>query len=78
MLPDCPSGGPSRIAPSSRPGRVGQPFFKLNIGVALAGIGEHRNAAVMLREGSAEMPADQRSAEWVREYEALARAGERA
>ncbi|HZE33744.1 MAG TPA: helix-turn-helix transcriptional regulator [Actinoallomurus sp.] len=55
-----------------------EPFFKLNIGVALAGIGEHRDAVVILREGLAEMPADQRGAEWVREYEeALAGASEK-
>jgi hypothetical protein len=46
-----------------------EPFFKLNVGVALAGIGENRDAASLLREGLAEMPADQRGADWVREYE---------
>ena len=46
-----------------------EPFFKLNVGVALAGIGEDRDAASLLREGLAGLPAAQRGAEWVREYE---------
>jgi hypothetical protein len=54
-----------------------EPFFKLNIGVVQLGIGEYSDAAAMLSEGLAGMPADQRGAEWVREYEdALARATE--
>jgi transcriptional regulator with XRE-family HTH domain len=56
-----------------------EPFFRLNIGTALAGIGEYRDAADMLAGGLDEMPADQRAAEWVREYEeALAQTKDRA
>lgn len=55
------------------------PFFRLNIGMVQLGIGEYRDAAVMLGEGLAGMPADQRGAEWVREYEqALGEAKDRA
>lgn len=54
------------------------PFFHLNIGVAQAGIGDYRAAADMLGSGLAGMPPDQRSAEWLREYEnAFAAAKER-
>lgn len=55
------------------------PFFRLNIGVTHAGIGEYRDAADMLGSGLADMPSDQRAAEWLREYEnAFAAAKERA
>ncbi|MEV5712031.1 transcriptional regulator [Actinoallomurus sp. NPDC052274] len=53
-------------------------FFRLNIGMALVGVGEYRDAVEMLTEGLAGMPTEQRGAEWAREYEdALARAEER-
>jgi transcriptional regulator with XRE-family HTH domain len=56
-----------------------KPFFKLNVGVALAGIGEHADAVSLLREGLAGLPTDQRRTEWVREYdEALKSSSERA
>jgi hypothetical protein len=56
-----------------------EPFFKLNIGLVKLGIGEYRDAAATLSEGLAGMPADQRGAEWLREYEqALGWATERA
>lgn len=56
-----------------------KPFFRLNIGVVQAGIGEYRDAAALLGSGLAEMPADQRGAEWLREYEdALQDANDRA
>lgn len=56
-----------------------RPFFQLNIGLVQAGIGEHRDAAAVLGEGLAGMPADQRGAEWLREYEdAFADAKDRA
>ena len=52
-----------------------EPFFNLNIGVALLGIGEYRDAADIIRAGLGGMPPDQRRAEWIREYEhALERA----
>lgn len=54
-------------------------FFKLNIGMALLGIGEYRDAVDMLGSGLEGMPADQRGAQWIREYmQALADAKERA
>lgn len=43
-------------------------FFRINIGMVQLGIGEHRDAADMLAGGLAGMPADQREAEWLREY----------
>lgn len=56
-----------------------RPFFRLNIGVVQVGIGEYRDAADMLGSGLAEMPPDQRAAEWLHEYEsAFAAAKERA
>lgn len=54
-----------------------KPFFRLNIGVVQAGIGEYRDAVDMLSSGLDGMPADQRAAEWLHEYEeALAEAKE--
>jgi transcriptional regulator with XRE-family HTH domain len=54
-------------------------FFRLNIGVVHSGIGDYRDAADMLGSGLADMPPDQRAAEWLREYEdAFAAAKERA
>jgi transcriptional regulator with XRE-family HTH domain len=56
-----------------------EPFFRLNIGLVQAGIGEYGDAADMLGEGLDGMPADQRGADWVREYEqALTEAKDRA
>ncbi|GAB3965487.1 hypothetical protein GCM10029978_028330 [Actinoallomurus acanthiterrae] len=54
-------------------------FFHLNIGTALAGIGEYRDAVAMLTEGLEGIPAEQRNATWMREYEdTLAEAEDRA
>ncbi|WP_252786925.1 hypothetical protein [Actinoallomurus rhizosphaericola] len=56
-----------------------EPFFQLNVGVALAGIGEDGDAVSLLREGLAGLPGEQRQAGWVQEYEdALTGAEERA
>ncbi|MCO5967451.1 transcriptional regulator [Actinoallomurus soli] len=54
-------------------------FFRLNIGVALAGIGEYRDAVDIITSGLDGIPVDQRAAEWLHEYEeALADAKVRA
>lgn len=45
------------------------PFFRLNIGLIQVGLGEYRDAVNMLADGLEGLPTDQRSAEWVREYE---------
>jgi transcriptional regulator with XRE-family HTH domain len=56
-----------------------KPFFRLNIGVVHAGIGEYRDAADMLSSGLDGMPPDQREAEWLHEYkDALTEAKDRA
>jgi len=56
-----------------------EPFFRLNIGMVQAGIGDHRDAVDSISSGLAEMPADQLGAEWLKEYkDALAVAAERA
>jgi transcriptional regulator with XRE-family HTH domain len=55
-----------------------EPFFQLNIGLALVDLGEFRDAAEMLRTGIEGIPADQRDAEWMAEYKnALAVAQDR-
>ncbi|MFF5259416.1 helix-turn-helix domain-containing protein [Actinomadura viridis] len=43
-------------------------FFRLNIGLVLREIGEHRDAADLLAEGLAGIPVDQQEAEWLAEY----------
>lgn len=54
-------------------------FQRLNLGLANLGLGEHRDAAALLREGLEGLPADQQPAEWTKEYrDALARASEQA
>lgn len=56
-----------------------EPFFRLNIGLAQVAIGEYRDAVQSLESGLAEIPADQRNAEWLDEYrQALSTAKERA
>lgn len=55
------------------------PFFRLNIGVAKLGLREYRDAVDLISDGLSTLPAEQRQAEWVQEYEkALAEAGDRA
>jgi hypothetical protein len=44
-------------------------FFQLNVGLALGYLGDYRDAADLLRAGVDGIPADQRGAEWMREYE---------
>jgi hypothetical protein len=44
-------------------------FFQLNAGIVLNRLNEYRDAADLLRIGIAGIPADQRGAEWMREYE---------
>lgn len=52
-----------------------EPFFRLNIGLVQCRIGQHRDAADSIRSGLDELPADQRQADWLAEYQqALARA----
>ncbi len=43
-------------------------FQRLNLGLAHLGLGDHRNAADLLREGLEGLPADQQPAEWTKEY----------
>ncbi|XRQ08986.1 helix-turn-helix domain-containing protein [Actinomadura welshii] len=47
-----------------------RPFFDLNIGVVLLGIGEHSDAAALLAEGLSGIPDEQTGAEWLGEYRA--------
>jgi tetratricopeptide (TPR) repeat protein len=55
-----------------------EPFFRLNIGLAQLAIGDHRDAVESLKSGIEGIPADQRSAEWLGEYQrALSSAKER-
>lgn len=52
-----------------------EPFFRLNIGLAQLGIGQHSKAADSLRSGIADIPEQQQSAEWMKNYrDALAKA----
>lgn len=56
-----------------------EPFFDLNIGIVLHGIGEHADAAALLADGLDGIPPDQAAAEWLGEYrDALDEARERA
>jgi tetratricopeptide (TPR) repeat protein len=56
-----------------------EPFFRLNIGLAQADIGQYREAAESLRSGIEEIPPDQRGAEWMTPYrQALVHAEEQA
>jgi tetratricopeptide (TPR) repeat protein len=45
-----------------------EPFFRLNIGLAQVGIGEFTKAVDSLSSGIANVPADQRDADWMGEY----------
>jgi tetratricopeptide (TPR) repeat protein len=45
-----------------------EPFFRLNIGMALLSIGDYQDAADSLRSGLEDLPVDQRDAEWLNEY----------
>jgi tetratricopeptide (TPR) repeat protein len=45
-----------------------EPFFRLNIGLAQLGIGQHKAAADSLRSGIADIPEEQQAAEWLNEY----------
>ena len=54
-------------------------FHHINIGLALAALGEHAAAAEHLAAGLASLPADQQNAAWTKEYrDALDRAREQA
>jgi hypothetical protein len=44
-------------------------FFQLYTGMVLGYLSEYRDAADLLRVGIAGIPADQRGAQWMREYE---------
>lgn len=46
-----------------------EPFLRMNIGLTQHSIGQHRDAVDSLSSGIAELPADQRSAQWVAEYQ---------
>lgn len=57
-----------------------EPFLRLQIGMTQQAIGQHRDAVDSLSSGMAELPADQRNAEWLGEYQQAldaARADER-
>lgn len=45
-------------------------FFRLNIGMVQAAIGEYRDAAEMIGNGLEGIPGEQRGAEWLAEYRA--------
>lgn len=45
-----------------------EPFLRMNIGMAQNAIGAHRDAVDSIRSGMAELPIDQRNAEWLGEY----------
>lgn len=56
-----------------------EPFFRLHIGLTQLAIGNYREAMENLKSGIKDLPADQRNAEWVKEYrQALAYASEQA
>jgi tetratricopeptide (TPR) repeat protein len=62
-LADCAGDPPSSVYWYT------EPFFRLNIGLAQLAIGDYRDAADSLRSGIAEIPVDQRDAEWMRAYQ---------
>jgi transcriptional regulator with XRE-family HTH domain len=45
-----------------------EPFLRMNIGLTQHSIGQHRDAADSIGSGIAELPADQRHAQWLDEY----------
>ena len=45
------------------------PFFRLVIGATLSTLGDHADAAALVDEGKAGLPAEQQSAEWVAEFD---------
>jgi tetratricopeptide (TPR) repeat protein len=46
-----------------------EPFLRMNIGMTQHSIGQHRDAVDSLSSGIAELPADQRNAQWLDEYQ---------
>lgn len=52
------------------------PFFRLNIGMAAGLLGEHRDAAALLRDGLSGLPCEQQGAQWVDEYRTALRGAE--
>ena len=46
-----------------------EPFLRMNIGLTQHAIGQYRDAVDSLTSGMAELPADQRNAEWLDEYQ---------
>lgn len=46
-----------------------EPFLRMNIGLTQHSIGQHRDAVDSLSSGMAELPADQRNAQWLKEYQ---------
>lgn len=47
------------------------PFFRLVTGIALSSVGDHESAAALVAEGKAALPTEQRSAEWVAEFDEI-------
>ncbi|HEX5408010.1 MAG TPA: hypothetical protein VFX16_37580 [Pseudonocardiaceae bacterium] len=46
-----------------------EPFLRMNIGLTQHSIGQHRDAVDSLTSGIAELPADQRNAQWLEDYQ---------
>jgi tetratricopeptide (TPR) repeat protein len=46
-----------------------QPFLRMNIGLTQHSIGQHHDAVASISSGISELPADQRNAEWLDEYQ---------
>src|SRR5690606_21148587 len=47
------------------------PFFRLVTGIAFSSLGDHEAAAALVAEGKAGLPVEQRSAEWVAEFDEI-------
>lgn len=70
LLDEAASRAADEVEPPPPVYWYSRPFFDLNIGVVLLGIGEHSDAAALLAEGLDGIPADQAGAEWLGEYRA--------
>lgn len=46
-------------------------FFRLVTGITFSSLGDHESAAALVAEGKAGLPADQRGAEWVVEFDEI-------
>ncbi|GAA2398415.1 hypothetical protein GCM10010191_01420 [Actinomadura vinacea] len=79
LLGTAAESAAERIEPPPPVYWYSEPFFQLNIGIVQNKIGDYRDAADLLGDAPSRMPADQRDAEWLKEYKgAYARPRERA